>query len=112
MMDYRGILIPADIEEYIQDATPEDKRRLLIEGALRTSGVYQRTHTTHLNMGLTVFRWACDANQDSQTIKDLISEWLIAHYGITEVKFYQDQHEQRISTTDRRYFHCRATHKK
>lgn len=111
-MYYRDLLIPADIEEMLADATPEDQRRLLIEGALRTAGVYQRIHTTHLNLGVTVFRWAADANQDKAVIRDLISEWLISHYGVVEVKFYQDQHEQRISTGDRHYFHARGTHKK
>ena len=111
-MFYREFLVPVDIEELLADAEPEDRRRLLIIGAMRTAGVIERTHTTHLNMGLTVFRWMLVVDTPSDTAKDLIREWLLACYGIQEVTFHQDQHEQRVTQPDRRYFHCRAIHRK
>lgn len=111
-MDYRGIPVPADIEEMLELVTPEDKRRLLIVGAMRTSGIYERTHTTHMNEGVTVFRFTQRSDVDRDTVRDLIREWLIAHYGVVEVEFYQSKHEYQISDVDVKYFHCRATHRK
>jgi len=111
-MDYRGIVIPADIEEMIELVTPEDKRRLLIVGAMRTSGIYERVHTTHLNEGVTVFRFTQRSDVDRDVVRDLIREWVTAHYGIDEMTFHQSQHEFRISESDVKYFHIRATHRK
>lgn len=111
-MYYREFLVPDDIERLLPHVEPEDKRRLLIIGAMRSAGVIERVHTTHLNLGLTVFRWMCVVEQDRELVRDLIREWLLALYGISEVTFHQDQREQRISEPDRLYFHCRGVHRK
>lgn len=111
-MEYNGILIPKDIEDMMLDATPADRRRLAIIGAMRTFGIFERTHTTHLNIGITVFRFGVSVQNDRVAAKELIVEWIQAVYGMDEVSFHQDTHEQKASSRDRTYFHTRAVHKK
>lgn len=111
-MEYKGILIPQDLEDMMLDVTHDDRQRLAIIGAMRTFGIFERTHTTHLNIGLTVFRFGLSVQNSQVVAKELICDWLAACYGITEVSFHQDKREQSSSSGDRTYFHCRGVHKK
>ena len=104
--------LPDYIKELMQGATPDDRRRLEIKGWLIANGVYERTHTTHLNEGVTVFRFAHMNVVPTDTVKEVLVAWINEHYGIEEVLWYQSRQERTITTNDRVYFHCRATHKK
>lgn len=107
-----GNQIPQYIQELMEGATPDDVRRLTIKGWLLANGVYERTHTTHLNEGVTVFRFAHMNAVSTDTVKEALAAWIHEHYGIEQIEWYQSKQERKISTEDRVYFHARATHRK
>ena len=104
--------IPTWIQEMMIGATPDDARRLYIKGWLYSQGVYERVHTTHLNEGVTVFRFAHMNTVSTETVKEVLTAWINEHYGITEISWFQNKAEKRDSTEDRVYFHARAVHRK
>lgn len=112
MSMYKGIELPNDTIEMMAGQSDAECERLAVMGAMRSAGIYQRTHSTNLAEGKTTLRFASINAISSVLAKELCEAFATVVYELVDAEFFQTQREKTDSTEDRVYFHAICNHKK
>jgi len=99
--------LPQWITDMIRDASEDDKQRLRLHGYMLVTGIVMRTGQTDPVTQISTYPFSTMNAIPTDEMKELVTAYIAANWGTSEVQFFTTVKDRRISTEDRAYFHVR-----